>query len=66
MLERLGYIQFRTHRVSISKDLLNDRIYCFKHTDHRCDLESFNDLELAQEYIVTPFSAGEYRLELDD
>ena len=54
MLVTLGYIQFPTHRVHISKDHLSDRIYCFKSTPSRCDMASFIDSESACDYILMP------------
>jgi hypothetical protein len=55
MLVTLGYIQFPTHRVHISKDDRSDHIYCFKSTPSRCDLASFIDIDEASDYILAPF-----------
>jgi hypothetical protein len=63
-LEHLGYIQFKTHRVHVSKDDLTDRIYCFKSTQSRCEFESFDSEELAADYILEPFPAIVYELKL--
>jgi len=62
-IHALGYIQFKTHSVSISRDCDHLRIYCFKHTVDRCDLESFTDIELAAEYILAPFPSIVYELQ---
>lgn len=64
-IQKIGSVQFPTYRVVVSKDLLTDRIYCFKHTPTRCELESFDSEGLAAEYIISPMSRIEYRLELD-
>jgi hypothetical protein len=61
-IHALGYIEFKTHSVAISKDSRSLRIYCFKHTQDRCDLESFTDIELAAEYILNPFPSIVYEL----
>lgn len=63
-IHSLGYIQFKTHRVLVSKDPDHDRIYCFKHTDTRCDLESFDSEDMAADYILRPFPALVYELKL--
>ena len=63
-IRTLGYIEFKTHSVTISKDSHGDRIYCFKHTDTRCDIESFDSEDLAADYIMTPFPALVYELVL--
>jgi hypothetical protein len=63
-IRALGYIQFKTHRVLVSKDTDHDRIYCFKATDTRCDIESFDSEELAADYILAPFPALVYELVL--
>lgn len=63
-IRTLGYIQFKTHSVTISKDSEDHRIYCFKHTDTRCDLESFTDEDQAADYILRPFPALVYELVL--
>jgi hypothetical protein len=63
-IHSLGYIQFKTHSVAVSKDSDTLRIYCFKATDTRCDIESFVDLELAADYILAPFPVLVYELVL--
>lgn len=63
-IRTLGYIQFKTHSVTISKDDSCSRIYCFKHTHSRCDLESFDSEDLAADYAMTPFPALVYELTL--
>ena len=63
-IRTLGYIQFKTHSVAISKDSDDHRIYCFKSTRNRCDLESFDDEESAAEFILTPFPTVVYELKM--
>jgi len=60
MIQQLGYIQFRTHRVLISKDSDSDRIVCFKTTidNQRCDLGSFDSESQAADYIIEPMPEG--------
>ena len=64
-IHKLGTVQFPTYKVVVSKDDLSDRIYCFKHTNTRCELESFDSEGSAAEYIISPMTRIEYRLELD-
>lgn len=64
-IRSLGYIQFKTHSVHISKHTDHARIYCFKYTDSRCDLESFDSEDMAADYILAPFPALVYELKLD-
>ena len=63
-IRKIGYIQFNTHSVAISKDSEDHRIYCFKATPTRCDYESFINEELAAEYILTPFPTVVYELKM--
>ena len=63
-IRTLGYIQFKTHSVTISKDSEDHRIYCFKHTHSRCDIESFTNEDQAADYIMAPFPALVYELVL--
>ena len=63
-IQSLGYIQFKTYQVSVSKDLDNLHILCFKSTKDRCDLESFTTEEAAVNYILTPFPTLVYELVL--
>lgn len=65
-IQSLGWIQFKTHRVAVSKDSESDRIYCFKHTDTRCDMASFNDEAEAADYILEPMPTLEYYIDYDD
>ena len=64
-IHKLGLVKFPTYTVTVSKDDLTDRIYCFKHTNTRCEIESFDSEGLAAEYIISPMTRIEYRLELD-
>ena len=63
-IRTIGYIQFKTHQVAISKDDRDHRIYCFKSTRNRCDYESFVNEELAADYILTPFPTVVYELKM--
>jgi hypothetical protein len=65
-LTSLGYIQFKTHRVLVSKDSTSGRIYCFKSTQSRCELESFESEEEACDYILTAMPTWGYHLVLDE
>ncbi len=60
MITQLGYIQFRTHRVMISRDSDSDHILCFKSTidNSRCDWDSFNSEGAAADYIIEPMPEG--------
>ena len=65
MLRKIGYIQFKTHTVLISKDLDDPcRIYCFKTTDTRCDIESFVDETSAADYILEPMPSTVYYVKI--
>ena len=61
-IRTLGYIQFKTHNVYISQDDSTQLIHCFKATQTRCDLQTFNDQEAACDYIMTPFDSLVYEL----
>ena len=65
MLEQLGWVQFRTHRVVVSRDDLTDRIYCFKHTETRCEFDSFDSEWEAADYIIAPMQTIQYYVNLD-
>lgn len=65
MLQQLGWVQFKTHRVIVSKDVDSDRIYCFKHTPTRCEFESFDREDAAADYIITPMTSIEYQVIID-
>lgn len=64
-IHTMGSIRFTTHTVVVSKDLESDRIYCFKHTDNRCDLASFDHAELAADYIIAPFENIQYYVHIE-
>ena len=63
-IRALGYVQFKTHQVHISKDDLSDRIYCFKSTNTRCDYAVFDSEDAASDYILAPFPVLVYELVL--
>lgn len=65
-IETLGWVQFKTHRVVVSKDEFSDRIYCFKHTPTRCELESFETEWEAAEYIIAPMNTLQYYVEFGE
>lgn len=52
-MQHLATVKFKTHAIHISRD--QDKIYCFKYTTNRCDLEVFDSQESAGDYIITPF-----------
>lgn len=61
-IQPIGYVQFKTHQVYISKDLDTDIIHCFKATDNRCDLQTFDNEDAASDYILEPFNNIVYHL----
>ena len=61
-IQTIGYVQFKTHQVHISKDTDTQLIHCFKATSDRCDLQTFTDEDAACDYIMTPFKAIVYEL----
>ena len=61
-IQTIGYVQFKTHQVHISKDTDTQLIHCFKATDDRCDLQTFTDEDAASDYIMTPFKSIVYEL----
>ena len=65
-IHTLGWIQFRTHRVVVSQDLTTDHILCFKHTDTRCEWESFPDDQQATDYIIEPMRSIQYLVEFPE
>jgi hypothetical protein len=65
MLSKIGYIKFKTHTVLVSKDPSDpDRIYCFKSTDTRCDIQSFLDESSAADYILEPMPTVVYYVKI--
>jgi len=65
-IKSLGYIQFTTHTVQVSHDLDSEQYVCFKSTDSRCDLETFEALEAAVDYILEPFPSLVYTVALGE
>lgn len=65
MKECSATVRFRTHLVHIRVDE-HDNIHCFKYTHNRCEYETFTDQELAEFYIVAPFSSMVYELILEE
>lgn len=58
-------IQFNTHSVSVTLDD-NGTYHVFKYTSERCELESFEVREEAEEYILYPFPSVQYSLIIHD
>jgi hypothetical protein len=54
-------IQFNTHSVSVNLDE-NGIYHVFKYTHDRCELESFENREDAEEYILYPLPSVQYSL----
>lgn len=54
-------IQFNTHTVSVNLDD-NGIYHVFKYTTDRCELESFENREDAEEYILYPLPSINYSL----
>lgn len=65
-IQSLGWVEFKTHRVTVSQDDENHRIYCFKHTKSQCDFASFDREDEAAEYIITPLSSIQYYVNLSE
>ena len=65
-IRKLGFVQFKTHSVLVSKDDEDLRIYCFKHTNDRCDLASFDSEELAADYIISPMASVQYYVNIHE
>jgi hypothetical protein len=65
-IKPLGYVQFRSHRVHVSHDLTLDQYVCFKSNQDRCDLEAFDELEAAVDYILEPLSSLVYTVIIDE
>lgn len=66
MYERVAIIRFPSHSVQVSMDHDIGKIYCFKYTDQRCDIQSFLDQEAAGDYILEPFPEMVYKVSLED
>ena len=58
-------ITFNTHGVTVSQDD-NGTYHIFKYTDTRCEMESFEDREEAEEYVLYPFPAIEFSLVINE
>lgn len=59
-----GEITFRTHSVVVEKD--EERIYCFKHDDYRCEMKIFNEYDAMVEWVLEPFPTTVYGLVLEE
>ena len=59
-----GEITYRTHSVSV--ELQNGRIYCFKHNDETCDIKIFEDYDEMIEWTLEPFPSITFSLVMDD
>jgi len=58
-----GEITFRSHSVTV--ELLDDRIYCFKHNDISCEMKIFENVDEMVEWSIEPFPTIRYNLILD-
>lgn len=61
-IRALGYVQFKTHQVYISQDTDSSVIHCFKATNSRCDMQTFDNEDAACDYILEPFNTIVYEL----
>lgn len=61
----IAELKFRSHIVQINQDDAG-KIYCFKYTNCRCELEVFDNQDEASEYIVTPMPSMEYVLHVKE
>lgn len=61
MLARCN-IDFITHKASITVDGDLERIICFKHNQHSCELESFDldQQDLVSDFIFRPLDPFRY------
>ena len=64
-MEYLGHIRFRTHAVSVSRDC-QDRLHCFKYNRRKCDLDIFDDLEAAGDWIMEPLPTITYYIDFGE
>ena len=59
-----GEINYKTHSVVVES--VEDKIYCFKHNDSRCEIKIFTDYEEMIEWTLEPFSSITWGLILDN
>lgn len=59
MSTKICTIHFNTHIASVNVDD-DGRYHVFKFNDNRCDMESFDNRDDAEEYILIPFPSVEY------
>jgi hypothetical protein len=59
-IRSLGYIQFKTYCVHVSHDLDRDQYVCFKSTQSHCDIDTFDNVQAAVDYILIPMSSLVY------
>ena len=64
-MEYLGHIRFRTHAVSVHRDH-SCRLHCFKYNRRRCDLDIFDDLESAGDWILEPLPSITYYIDFGE
>lgn len=64
-MEYLGHIRFRTHAVSVSRDDLN-RLHCFKYNRGRCDIDIFDNIESAGDWILEPLPSITYYIDFGE
>jgi hypothetical protein len=58
-------IVFNTHSVQVRQNE-DGPIHVFKYTDSRCEMETFDNREDAEEYVLCPFSSVDYSLVIHD
>lgn len=59
----LAEMTFRTHKNIIH--IMDDKFYCFKYTNERCDIMSFTNQKECVEWIITPFPSLIYHVEIE-
>lgn len=64
ILRDMATITFQTHRCTIRKDE-DSRVYVFKHTNERCDLNSFDTVEEAVEWIIESMPSISWYLSIE-
>lgn len=66
MIQNLVQVNFRTHRVHISRDLDTDDIICFKYDGAACDFNVFTDAIEASDWIMEPLPLLTWRVTTSD
>ena len=63
MSHRYAYICFETHASSIFRDEGNKNITVFKHNSVHCDIDIFNELDNAADFIFKPLDNWSYSID---